>query len=211
MHRWLSGVPALLHNWYPGQEGGRALADILTGQHSPEGHLPVSFERSWEENPVHDNYYAPPVPKGQTPHVAYKEGVFVGYRYYTSFDKKPLFPFGFGLSYTTFSFSNLKVSPEQASADGSITVSFDVTNTGQRERRHRRPGLRWAILRQRSSAPRKNSRDSKRFASVQGTPTTSASPSIAGPWRIGAPMKMVGRSIPANSLSSSAIRRKTRR
>jgi len=133
MHRWLSGVPALLHNWYPGQEGGRALADILTGQHSPEGHLPVSFERSWEENPVHDNYYAPPVPKGQTPHVAYKEGVFVGYRYYTSFDKNPLFPFGFGLSYTTFSFSNLKVSPEQASADGSITVSFDVTNTGHRE------------------------------------------------------------------------------
>jgi beta-glucosidase len=133
MHRWLSGVPALLHNWYPGQEGGHALAEVITGLHSPEGHLPVSFERSWDENPVHDNYYAPPVPRGQTPHVAYKEGVFVGYRYYTSFDKKPLFPFGFGLSYTTFSFSNLKVSPEQASADGNITVSFDVTNTGQHE------------------------------------------------------------------------------
>ena len=58
MHRWLAGVPALLHNWYPGQEGGRAMAEILTGEHSPEGHLPVSFERSWEENPVHDNYYA---------------------------------------------------------------------------------------------------------------------------------------------------------
>jgi beta-glucosidase len=133
MHRWLSAVPALLHNWYPGQEGGRALAEVLTGQHSPEGHLPVSFETSWEENPVHDNYYAAPVPKGQTPHVAYKEGVFVGYRYYTTYDKKPLFPFGFGLSYTTFSFSNLKVSPEQTGPDGSITVSFDVTNTGQHE------------------------------------------------------------------------------
>jgi beta-glucosidase len=133
MHRWLSGVPALLHNWYPGQEGGHALADILTGQRSPEGHLPVSFEPSWEENPVHDNYYAAPVPKGQTPHVAYKEGVFVGYRYYTSFQKKPLFPFGFGLSYTTFTFSNLKVSPDQPTADGNITVSFDVTNTGHQE------------------------------------------------------------------------------
>jgi beta-glucosidase len=132
MHRWLSGVPALLHNWYPGQEGGRAVAEILTGQHSPEGHLPVSFEHSWDENPVHDSYYAAPVAKGQTPHVNYKEGVFVGYRYYTSYDKKPLFPFGFGLSYTTFSFSNLKVSPEQASADAPITVSFDVTNTGSR-------------------------------------------------------------------------------
>ena len=133
MHRWLSGVPALLHNWYPGQEGGRALAQILTGQHSPEGHLPVSFERSWDENPVHDSYYAAPVPKGQTPHVAYKEGVFVGYRYYTTYDKQPLFPFGFGLSYTTFAFSNLKVSPASATSDGSITISFDVTNAGQRE------------------------------------------------------------------------------
>ena len=133
MHRWLDGVPALLHNWYPGQEGGRALAQILIGHQSPEGHLPVSFERSWDENPVHDNYYAAPVPKGQTPHVAYKEGVFVGYRYYTTYDKKPLFPFGFGLSYTTFSFSNLKISPEQATDDGNVTVSFDVTNTGQRE------------------------------------------------------------------------------
>jgi beta-glucosidase len=132
MHRWLSGVPALLHNWYPGQEGGRAIAEILTGKHSPEGHLPISLERSWEENPVHDNYYAPLVPKGQTPHVSYKEGVFLGYRYYTSNDKKPLFPFGFGLSYTTFSFSNLKVSPLQARGDGTITVSFDVANTGQR-------------------------------------------------------------------------------
>ena len=132
MHRWLDGVPALLHNWYPGQEGGRAVAQILIGEHSPEGHLPVSFERSWEENPVHDSYYAAPVPKGGTPHVNYKEGVFLGYRYYTTFDKKPLFPFGYGLSYTTFSFSNLKVSPEQASADGPVTVSFDVTNTGQR-------------------------------------------------------------------------------
>jgi beta-glucosidase len=133
MHRWLDGVPALLHNWYPGQEGGRAMAEILLGQHDPEGHLPVSFERSWDENPTHDSYYAPPVEKGQTPHVFYKEGVFLGYRYYTTYDKKPLFPFGFGLSYTTFSYSNLKVSPEQASPDSTITVSFDVTNTGQRE------------------------------------------------------------------------------
>jgi beta-glucosidase len=133
VHRWLSGVPALLHNWYPGQEGGRAIAEILTGVHSPEGHLPISFERSWEENPVHDNYYAPPVPKGQTPHVAYKEGVFLGYRYYTSSDKKPLFPFGYGLSYTTFSFSNLTVSPQQARGNGTVTVSFDVANTGQHE------------------------------------------------------------------------------
>ncbi|HTW46817.1 MAG TPA: glycoside hydrolase family 3 C-terminal domain-containing protein [Acidobacteriaceae bacterium] len=137
MHRWLADVPALLHNWYPGQEGGRALAKILLGQHSPEGHLPVSFERSWAENPVHDSYYAAPVPPGQTPHVEYKEGVFIGYRYYTSSDVKPLFPFGFGLSYTTFSFSNLKVSSEAIGDNNKLatgySVSFDVTNTGQRD------------------------------------------------------------------------------
>jgi beta-glucosidase len=132
MRAWIDKVPALLHNWYPGQEGGQALAEIVFGARSPEGHLPMSFERAWEDNPVHDSYYAPPVPAGQTPHVKYTEGVFVGYRYYTSMNKKPLFPFGFGLSYTTFTFANLDVSPETASADGPITVTFDVTNSGSR-------------------------------------------------------------------------------
>ena len=132
MRAWIDKVPALLHNWYPGQEGGTALAEILFGERSPEGHLPISIERAWEDNPTHDNYYAPPVPPGQTPHVKYAEGVFVGYRYYTSMNKKPLFTFGFGLSYTTFSFANLQVSPDSGAVDGPFTVSFDVTNTGSR-------------------------------------------------------------------------------
>jgi len=131
MHRWLDRVPALLHNWYPGQEGGHALAEILLGEHDPEGHLPVSFERSWEENPVHDSYYPAPTAPGQTPHVFYKEGVFLGYRYYTTYDKKPEFPFGFGLSYTTFAFSHLSVAPGDRQFN--YQVSFDVTNTGQRD------------------------------------------------------------------------------
>jgi beta-glucosidase len=96
----------------------------MMGEHSPEGHLPVSFERSWDENPVHDSYYAAPVPKGQTPHVNYKEGVFLGYRYYTTYDKQPLFPFGFGLSYTTYEFSDLKASEHE--------VTFTVRNNGNR-------------------------------------------------------------------------------
>jgi len=133
MHRWLDKVPVLLHNWYPGQEGGRAMAQILTGRHDPEGHLPVSFEKSWDENPVHDSYYPAPTAPGQTPHVEYKEGVFLGYRYYTTNDKKPLFPFGYGLSYTTFSFSNLKVDAPEGGEQYGYRVSFDVTNTGQRE------------------------------------------------------------------------------
>ncbi|MFT4114547.1 beta-glucosidase H [Silvibacterium sp.] len=131
-HAWLDHVPALLFNWYPGEEGGTALAEILFGERSPEGHLPMSMEKSWEENPVHDHYYAAPVAEGQTPHVKYDEGVFVGYRYYTSIHKEPLYPFGFGLSYTTFAFSNLKVSPETTSAGGPVTVTFEVKNTGSR-------------------------------------------------------------------------------
>jgi beta-glucosidase len=67
-HQWLDEVPALLHNWYPGQQGGTAIADILLGVRSPEGKLPISFARSWEDNPVHDNYYAPPTAAGETPH-----------------------------------------------------------------------------------------------------------------------------------------------
>lgn len=132
MRPWLSKVPALLHNWYPGEEGGTAMSEILFGARSPEGHLPVSFERSWEENPAHDCYYAPPAPAGQVRHVKYCEGVFVGYRYYTTFDKKPMFPFGYGLSYTTFKFSNLQVLPATSTSNGKITVSFDVTNIGMR-------------------------------------------------------------------------------
>jgi beta-glucosidase len=132
MRRWLANVPALLHDWYPGQEGARAVSEILFGERSPEGHLPVSFEQSWEDSPVHDNYYAPPVSKGEVPRIKYAEGVFVGYRYYTTYGKKPLFPFGYGLSYTTFAFSNLRVTPASPAKHENVEVSFDVTNTGER-------------------------------------------------------------------------------
>lgn len=130
--RWLSTIPAFVQNWYPGQEGGTAMAEILFGDHAPEGKLPISYERSWEDNPVHDNYYATPAPPGQIRHVKYAEDVFLGYRYYTSANKKPLYPFGFGLSYTTFSFSRLRISPPSLTAGKSLAVSFEVANTGKR-------------------------------------------------------------------------------
>jgi beta-glucosidase len=116
---WLSHVSALLDTWYPGQEGGTAVADELFGVTNPSGHLPISFEKRWEDNPTHDSYYA------TNGHVTYSEGVFLGYRYYTGASTKPLFPFGYGLSYTTFAFSHLSVSAHH-------TVAFDVTNTGSR-------------------------------------------------------------------------------
>ncbi len=144
---WLSKVPVLLHTWYPGQEGGNALADILFGKHDPEGRLPVTFEASWKNSPSYKDYY--PAPGTDTKlivhefgqpmridtiqHVTYGDKLMVGYRYYTTTGKKPLFPFGFGLSYTTFSFSNLQA-PSLSTIGNidpqGIPVSFDVTNTG---------------------------------------------------------------------------------
>jgi beta-glucosidase len=141
--RWLDKVPALLHTWYPGQEGGTAVAAVLFGKHNPEGKLPVSFDRNWEDNPSFKDYY--PIPGADTslhvtevghppvdyviPHVKYNDKLMIGYRYWTTTGKHPLFPFGFGLSYTTFSFSKLEVPPSAASGSG-VTVSFDVANTG---------------------------------------------------------------------------------
>jgi beta-glucosidase len=123
---WLDHVPAYLELWYPGERGGTALAEILFGAVNPSGHLPVTFERSWADNPVHDTYYA----AAGTNRVVYKEGVFVGYRGYEHNHVKPLYPFGYGLSYTNFQYSHIDVKAD--STPGRYNVSFDVTNTGQR-------------------------------------------------------------------------------
>jgi beta-glucosidase len=138
MAGWVDRVPALLQAWYPGQEGGTAVAQLLFGEFNPSGRLPISIERRWEDNAVHDSYY----PKNNEKKVEYTEGIFVGYRHYDKSGIKPLFPFGYGLSYTMFAYKNLSVAPtsgaESGSASGSasddrrVTVAFDVTNTGSR-------------------------------------------------------------------------------
>jgi beta-glucosidase len=134
MNAWLDRVPALLEAWYPGQEGGKAAAEILFGDVNPSGRLPATFERRWEDNPVHDSYY----PADGSNRVVYKEGVFVGYRGYEHNGTKPLFPFGYGLSYTSFGYANLTIKPAERNAKGNglaaplYQVSFDVTNTGAR-------------------------------------------------------------------------------
>jgi beta-glucosidase len=126
---WLDRVPAYLELWYPGERGGTALAEILFGAVNPSGHLPVTFERRWADNPVHDSYY----PQSGTNRVVYKEGVFVGYRGYEHNHVQPLYPFGYGLSYTTFQYSHIQVEPAGESPTGArYNVTFDVTNTGQR-------------------------------------------------------------------------------
>ena len=138
MTRWLDAVPVILHTWYPGQEGGRALAQILFGDYSPSGKLPASFERHWEDNATFHSYY--PEDQDNDKRVRYSEGVFVGYRHFDRSSVKPLFPFGYGLSYTTFGYSKLSVTPRYGNLSEPVTVSFDVTNTG------RKPGAEIAQL-----------------------------------------------------------------
>ena len=130
MNAWIDRVPALLQSWYPGQEGGTALAQLLFGEMSPSGKLPVSFERRFEDNAVSKSYYADPP---ESKKVKYTEGVFVGYRHFDKSSTKPLFPFGYGLSYTTFAYSHLSVSPQSGNLNQPVTVIFDVVNTGSRE------------------------------------------------------------------------------
>ena len=125
--KWIDAVPVILHAWYPGQEGGRALAQILFGDYSPAGKLPASFERRWEDNATFRSYY----PQDNEKSVKYSEGVFVGYRHFDRSNIKPLFPFGYGLSYTTFGYSKLSVTPRNGNLSGPVTVSFDVKNLGR--------------------------------------------------------------------------------
>jgi beta-glucosidase len=129
MTRWIANVPAILHAWYPGQEGGTAVAQIVFGDYSPSGKLPASFERRWENNPTFHSYY----PENGGNRVQYSEGIFLGYRHFDRSETKPLFAFGYGLSYTTFAYGNLSVTPDTGNLNGPVSVSFDVRNTGHRE------------------------------------------------------------------------------
>jgi beta-glucosidase len=133
MRDWLEKVPALIQAWYPGQEGGVAFAEILLGDTNPSGRLPVTFEKRWEDNPSFNSYY----PEAGSDRVAYTEGVFVGYRGYEEKNIKPQFPFGYGLSYTTFEYGGLAIEPVsppetgEGASDAAFKVSFDIENTGR--------------------------------------------------------------------------------
>ncbi len=120
---WIGKVPALVQAWYPGQEGGRAVAEVIMGVVNPSGKLPISFGRRVEDSASYGNY------PGSGGKVDYAEGILVGYRWLDAKGVAPLFPFGFGLSYTTFHYDKLHVDP---AADGNWTVTFEVTNNGTR-------------------------------------------------------------------------------
>lgn len=122
---WLKEVAAVVHCWYLGSESGTALANVLSGKVCPSGKLPVTFAEKYEDYPYVQ--YGKEAYPGVNKEVYYKEGIFVGYRHFTTNNVKPLFPFGFGLSYTTFSYGK----PSGHATGNDIVISVDVTNTGK--------------------------------------------------------------------------------
>jgi len=124
---WIDDVPGLLHTFYFGQEGGRALAEILLGAVNPSGRLPISYERRWEDCAAYGNYPAHYTDTSVSK-IFYREGIFLGYRWFDAKKNEPLFPFGHGLSYTTFAYGNMQLVRTASGVD----VEFDVTNTGMR-------------------------------------------------------------------------------
>ncbi len=123
---WLNDAAAVLQAWYPGQEAGNAIADVLYGDAEPGGRLPQSFPERWQDNPTWSQ--DPEVYPGLNGKVRYEEEVFIGYRHYIRHGIKPLFPFGYGLSYTSFALSGFSA---EAAGDGA-SARVTVTNTGER-------------------------------------------------------------------------------
>ena len=128
MDAWLDKVPALLQAWYPGMEGGNALAKVLFGDVNPSGKLPATFPKKLSDTPA-AAFGASAYP-GTNGTVTYAEGLLVGYRWFDTKHIEPQFPFGFGLSYTTFKYSHLKLIP---GTNGAVAAQFEIENTGKVE------------------------------------------------------------------------------
>lgn len=136
MQPWANKVAASLHAWFPGQQGGQALAEILYGKVNPSGKLPITLDKKIQDNPSYASfpdpvpyYFSSPNPPTE---MTYSEGLFLGYRGYDKKHAKPLYPFGYGLSYTTFEYSDLKLSSNVLAPGATIKATFTVTNTGDK-------------------------------------------------------------------------------
>jgi beta-glucosidase len=127
MSTWIDKTKGLLYAWYPGQEGATAVAEIIFGKTNPSGKLPVSFETKLEDNPTFNSYWD----YDNDLKVEFTEGIFMGYRGFDKSGVKPRFPFGYGLSYTTFEFGNLKVQSDKIKSGEDLKFSIDITNTGK--------------------------------------------------------------------------------
>ncbi|HRW54348.1 MAG TPA: glycoside hydrolase family 3 C-terminal domain-containing protein [Phycisphaerae bacterium] len=161
---WLDEIPAVVQAWYGGQEAGNAIADVLFGDVNPSGRLPMTFVRKWADHPAARTY-----PNGK-----YTEGLNVGYRYFDSAEVEPAFPFGFGLGYTTFAYSDLSIDRTSLAKDGKVIVSFEVRNVGERSGKET-PQV--YVRDVESSAPRPR-KELKGFAKVDLAPGASRRVSI---------------------------------
>lgn len=160
---WVNSVPSVLEAYYPGQEGGNAIANIIFGKVNPSGKLPETFPVKLQDNPSFNNF------PGTDHHVQYAEGIFVGYRHYEANNIQPLFPFGHGLSYTRFEYSNLKISGSK----GKILVRVTLKNTGE----HSGKEVVQLYVRKNNNAV-KSSKELKNFKKVFLRPGTSQTVSL---------------------------------
>jgi beta-glucosidase len=126
MTNWLKSVPGVIEAWFPGQEGGAAIAGMLFGDINPSGKLPDTLAASRADYPDFGNF------PGTNHVVNYAEDIYVGYRHFDKASVQPLFPFGYGLSYTTFKYKNISLSSATLDPNGNVVVRVDVTNTGKR-------------------------------------------------------------------------------
>lgn len=124
---WKDKVDAILLSWLPGQEGGNSVADVFSGKVNPSGKLTMTFPMKYQDTPSAKNWLG--TPADNPTNVTYQEGIYVGYRYYNTFNVKPSYEFGFGSSYTSFDFSDVKLS--SPAFDTAMTVSVTVKNTGK--------------------------------------------------------------------------------
>lgn len=127
MNEWLDKVPAVLESWFAGEQIGNAIAEIILGNTNPSGKLPVTFPLLWEDCSAFDTY------KKEEGISVYSDGIFVGYRHFEKNNIKPLFPFGFGLSYTQFEYSDIKLTKDILTSNDSLIVSFKIKNVGNKK------------------------------------------------------------------------------
>jgi beta-glucosidase len=124
MDKWVNNVNGLVEAWFAGEQSGNAIAEILLGETNPSGKLPMTFPMKWEDCSAYNTYLKE---DGTT---KYEDGIYVGYRHFERNNIKPLFPFGFGLSYTTFKYNDLKLSSKEITQNDKLTVTFNLHNTG---------------------------------------------------------------------------------
>ena len=125
MDKWLNDVDGLIEAWFAGEQAGNAIAEILLGETNPSGKLPITFPKRWEDCSAYNTYMKE---DGTT---RYKDGIYVGYRHFEKNKIGPLFPFGYGLSYTTFEYRGLKLSSNEMPGNSNLIVSFNLKNTGK--------------------------------------------------------------------------------